>query len=434
MRWPSDLPPFWRRLVAICALAALARLLYVLFIAQHATGLADFYFYNQTADFLADGKGYIRADQLGATALHPPLWPLVLSVVSAFSNDAVGPARTTFQDHRMVGVVLGPVMVLLLGLLGRRVGGERVGLASAALGALYPPFIAMDGSTMSETLYGPLMAGILLVAYRVYDRPSWKAAVGFGVLIGLATLTRAETLILLVLLGAPLASHAGAGRRLKIGAAMAAASVVVISPWVIRNLADFHSLTLSTNEGGALLGANCARTYNGGKDLGYWTFTCVPGRSDLNEADQSDLYRRMAFDYARGHADRLPVALAVRFLRVWGLYQPFRPTAEAQPPWVFRVGAATYLLVLALAVWGFVLIRRRRQTVWILLTPIALVCLIGLVFYGVARFRYGAELSLVVFAAAALVWLGERAAERLRSRTASSAKAAAAQATAPRAT
>ena len=51
---------------------------------------------------------------------------------------------------------------MLVGLLGRRAGGERLGLLAAGLCAVYPLMIAVDGALMSETLYGPLIAVALL--------------------------------------------------------------------------------------------------------------------------------------------------------------------------------------------------------------------------------------------------------------------------------
>ncbi len=132
-------------------------------------------------------------------------------------------------------MVLAPVAILLMGLVGRRVGGERLGLIAAAVTAFYPGFVAMNGSIMSETLYGPLVAGLLLCAYWVHDRPSWRSAAAFGVVLAVATLTRTETLALLVLLGAPLAWRAGPGRRWLVAGVMVGATVVVLAPWVVRN-------------------------------------------------------------------------------------------------------------------------------------------------------------------------------------------------------
>ena len=441
MRLPSDLGPFWRRLIGLCALGALVELAYIAFVARHTTGAGDFVFYNQTSDLIAQGKGYINPFDLAfhgqshATALHPPAWPLLLSIVSAVSNEAAGVTRTTYTDHRLVGVVLAPVAILLMGLVARRVGGERLGLIAAVVTALYPGFVAMNGSTMSETLYGPLVAGLLLCAYWVHDRPSWRSAAAFGVVLAVATLSRTETLALLVLLGGPLAWRAGPGRRWLVAGVMVGVTVVVLAPWMVRNQVSFGEPALTTNDGGTLLGADCPTTYNGAsRDLGGWQLKCVPNRPDLNEAQQSDFYRGRAVDFARAHADRLPVVAGVRFLRVWGLWQPFRYTQEGQPEWVAKVAEVFYLGLLVAAVFGFVLMRRRRRTVWILLMPLVLVCLVGLLVYGLPRFRYEAELSLVVFASVALEWVGVRVAAWRRNRTASSAKAAAAQATAPTAT
>src|SRR2546427_628085 len=85
-----------------------------------------------------------------------------------------------------------------LALAVRRVAGERVGLAAAAIAAVYPALFALDSTVRSESLYALLIALALLGAYRLVERPTWRAAAALGVAIGLAALTRGEGLLLLV--------------------------------------------------------------------------------------------------------------------------------------------------------------------------------------------------------------------------------------------
>ena len=68
-----------------------------------------------------------------------------------------------------------------------------------------------------------------------HDRPSWRSAATFGVVLAVATLTRTETLALLVLLGAPLAWRTGPGRRWLVAGVMVGATAVVLAPWLVRN-------------------------------------------------------------------------------------------------------------------------------------------------------------------------------------------------------
>src|SRR3954453_7089241 len=149
------------------------------------------------ANQLANGDGSIQPLIVSPphvpTADKPPLYPLMLAVPSLLGWKSL-------VAHRVVSCLMGAALVLLVGLLGRRVGGERVGLLAAGIAALYPLLVVLDGAVRSESLYAPLIAALLLATYRLVDRPSAWRAVAVGALIGLAVLVRSEALILGVLL------------------------------------------------------------------------------------------------------------------------------------------------------------------------------------------------------------------------------------------
>jgi hypothetical protein len=64
----------------------------------------------------------------------------------------------------------------------------------------------------------------------------------------------------------------------------------------------------------------------------------------------------------------------------------------------------------ALAVYGIVVMRRRRSVLWPLLVPVVIVTIASAVTYGQTRFRVPAEPSLVVLAAVGLAALLSRTA------------------------
>jgi asparagine N-glycosylation enzyme membrane subunit Stt3 len=97
----------------------------------------------------------------------------------------------------------------------------------------------------------------------------------------------------------------------------------------------------------------------------------------------------------------VPLVAAARVARTWGLWAPFA-VPEGRRAWVQRLGAAIYYVLIPLAVYGLILLRRRKVPVWILLAPFVTVTLTALLAYGQIRFRHSAELSLVVLAAVAL--------------------------------
>src|SRR3954462_4595143 len=396
---------FRGRLAAIVAGAVVLRLLYVLVLARHVPMAGGSQFFNAEANLVAEGKGYIEPFVNAAygtsvpTAAHPPLYPTVLAGLSLVGLKSV-------LAHRALGAFLGGVTIVLVALIGRRVGGGGVGLAAALSAAVYPLLVAADGAPMSESLYGLLIAACLLLALRLRERRrAWRAA-ALGATIGLAALTRSEALLLLVLLGLPLAWRAW--RPLL---ALFAACVVVLVPWTIRNFSAFDRLTLiSHNDSTVLAGANCQKTYHG-IDLGSWRFDCISPRITFQEGKQAAIWRGEGIDYAPGHAGRWPAAVPVRVLRTWDLWQPHRQVdlAEGRARWAETAGVIAYFLLLPLVVGGGVLLwRRDRGAAAILLAPALLVTISSAIAYGNPRFRQAFELSIVVLAALALVRLAER--------------------------
>src|SRR5208337_3508367 len=79
----------------------------------------------------------------------------------------------------------------LVGLLGRRMGGEQVGAVAAFILALYPRSILVCCLIASENLFTPLLlVFVLLVASGVARPRAFAIATGAGVLLGMITGTR----------------------------------------------------------------------------------------------------------------------------------------------------------------------------------------------------------------------------------------------------
>src|SRR4051795_9371707 len=156
---------FRARLAAIVAGAVALRLLYVLVLARHVPMAGDSQFFHAEGNLVADGRGYIEPFLDAAygihvpTAAHPPAYPTLLAGLSLFGGDSV-------LAQRSLGAFVGGAVIVLIALIGRRVGGERVGLVAALIAALYPLLVAADGAPMSESLYGLFVAGCLLCALQ----------------------------------------------------------------------------------------------------------------------------------------------------------------------------------------------------------------------------------------------------------------------------
>jgi hypothetical protein len=385
-------------LAAIVVAGAAIRVVQTLLYAPWTPEIFDDPLYYRTlASLIAQGEGFVRPAEaliegrFLPTAHRPPLYPLVLAGVTKAGG-------TSPDALRLVGVASGAGSIWVLGLLGRKLAGPRAGLLAAGLAAVYPTLVAADGALMTESLYGCLAALVLLAAYRLFEAPGPGRAIVLGILAGLAALTRAEGLLLLVLLVVPLLRRP-AGRRAAVIVGLA--FVAVLAPWTTRNWIVFDRPVLVATEGGeTIAGANCRSSYYGDL-IGSWDNDCVRrGRGD-NEAAEMDAAGRDGIRYAHDHLDRVPLVAVVRLGRTWGFYDPLHtPAGRAER--VVRLGFAMYIVLLPLALYGFVVLRRRHVRVWILMTPLIAVSVTTLLAYGNVRLRHSAELSLVVLAAAAL--------------------------------
>jgi len=419
---------FRRWLAAITAAGMALRVAYVLLVSERPEagvgakrllgeaigGRGDTFFFHNTANLLAEGRGFsdpfvfLAQGRLVPTGSHPPLFSLVLAIVSKLGG-------TSYLAHQLAGAVLGAVTVALVGLIGRRVGGPRVGLIAALVAAVYPVLVSADGALMSEALYGALIAGALLLGFRLADRGDRLSALALGVVIGLAALTRTEALLLVPLLGLPLALRGSGGRAAR-AVLVCAGCALALLPWTLRNLSAFERpLLVTSNDGTVLAGANCPATYSG-IDVGAWRFDCISARRTADDSVQGARWRSEGLDYAREHAGELPRVLAVRLLRTWDFFQPRRQVrfAEGRPARAQQLATGAYYLLLPLAIAGAVLLRRRPLELALLLCPALLVSLASLLGYGLPRFRHAAELSIVVLAAAALAAILAACASRWR--------------------
>jgi 4-amino-4-deoxy-L-arabinose transferase-like glycosyltransferase len=283
---------------------------------------------------------------------------------------------------------------------------------------------------MAESLFVLLVTAALLLAYRAADVPSPNRFVALGLVLGLSALTRAEGLLLSLILVVPLAvsfRKLPRKRRALLAAVGIGMSVLVVVPWTVRNAARLHAFVpISNNIGTAVDGANCDLTYSG-TQLGLWreTFSqlgesarnrpqaraCFEGfdirQRDFDEADVANSHRSSGTSYARRHLSRLPLVAAVRELRTWGLYAPRQQiefeSLEGRPRRWQTVGTVMYWVLLPLAVLGAVILVQRRIRVWPLLSTGVLVVLTTALTYGQQRFRTAAEPAIVVLAAATVV-------------------------------
>ena len=400
---PAEPPPaadrdrrtFIRRLALITAVGFAVRLAYVLIARRNHVPGGDAFFYHVGANLLVDGKGFIAPLPyvLGArveAADHPPLYMLYLALSSV-----VG--LRTALEHVLWSTMLGTGTIVVVGALGRRVGGFRVGLVAAALAAVYPNVWLHDGALLSETMAIFVATLALLLAYRAWDRPGIASTLSLAAACGVAMLARSELVLLLPALFAPvilLAPGVSIRQRLTGLAAGTLVALVIIAPWVGYNISRFsHPVLLSSQFEATLAGANCRDTYEG-PSLGSITSTCVKGLDPtMDESEASVVLRDRAQTFVGDNLGRVPVVVAARVGRVVGLYPTDRLIDvevffEGRERWLATLELITFYPVALAAMAGAIVLRRRRTVpVFPLLALPAIVIVTVALTYGSNRFR-----------------------------------------------
>jgi len=406
-----------RRFAVALALITLVglgvRVAYVLVVTiKENSRVYDALWYGVTGNGLAQGQFFREPFGTAPTAAHPPLTSLIIGAVTLPFGVHPGSGL-----QRLTMAVLGTGVVLCVGLLGRAVAGPWVGLVAAGLAALAPNFWIPNGILMSETPAMLLMALILLGVVRLLRSPTWVIAALLGAACGAEALVRAELILFVPTLLVPAALAArqvALRRRFGLAAVGVLAVLVVLAPWVGRNLATFKDPTyISTGDGLALLGANCPAAYSG-PGLGEWHLACVASPNANEESVKSSLDQHAAIQFAEHNAGRLPVVMLARIGRLWDLWEPFQmvnvDVNEGRPKPAARAGLFVYYALVPLALAGVVILRRRGLRQWFLLVPAGVLTVVAALFYGTVRFRAPFEVCLVVLAAPALVlvarWLG----------------------------
>jgi 4-amino-4-deoxy-L-arabinose transferase-like glycosyltransferase len=392
-------------LVAIATLAFLGRVVYVVTVTRHEPLNYDEHYFANGAIALADGDGFRYSPLLGARVIenaeHPPLTSIALAPIARMTDDSE-------LAMRIAVALAGAGVVVLIGLVGREVAGARTGVVAAALAAVYPNLWSNDGLLMSETFATLGTAATVLCAYRLIRAPTSTMAAAAGVACGLAMLSRGELALLVPLLVLPVVltlRRVTRGQRLRLAGIAVLAASLTVAPWVAYNLSRFERPVFLSYGDGALLGANCDEVYSGPL-LGLWNGLCTFGKPSDEPSVLAERKRERALEYARDHLDRLPVVAAARVGRTWSVFRPFQMAeiseAEGKPKWVSLTGWGAYWVLLPLAAWGTILLRRRGVALIPLVAPAVIVTVAVAAFYGRVRFRAPAEVSIVVLAAVTL--------------------------------
>jgi 4-amino-4-deoxy-L-arabinose transferase-like glycosyltransferase len=384
-------------LVLLLALFLVPRALLILLAVEPTSDAAWYY---SRADMLAHGLGYL-GDHGEPTAYWPVGWPLTL----ALAFRAFG---TSIWTVGLFNLACAGVTAWLTLDLGRRLSGsELAGRAALLLLALYPNSAFYVPLALTEVFYTML----LLAGCRLLIARTPMALIAAGLVFGVATLVKAQTLVVVPLVFAIALGRApGFWKRLPAAVAQAALVIAlaaaVVAPWTVRNhrvLGEW--VAISTNGGITLLTGN-NDTARGGFTPEDPVVKALDARTDLSETAYDAEAKRLGVAWIKAHPAAFVTLMPRKLAKLWG------PDGEGL--WAYETGSKAWarapLAFLALRainqLWYFALLglfaaaavielrRRARAGLrpidwWVLPYGIALYpSAIAMVFSGQSRFHY----------------------------------------------
>lgn len=261
--------------LVVAGVGLLARLAVVAWAAGRIPPTADGTYYDTLARRLAEGHGYTWLWPDGAVtyAAHYPVgYPAMVALGYALFGARPVVAMLL---NALVGAAAG---VGVWSLVGRASERPRLALAAGLVVALHPVLVPYTAALMTEGVTTALVVVAAALAAHARARPSWPRWLALtGIVMGIATLVRPQSLVLAPVLGW-LASTGRAGdaprslvASLRRGGAAAglvtALALAVCAPWTVRNCARMERCALVSVNGGWNLAIGTQTESGGWREL-----------------------------------------------------------------------------------------------------------------------------------------------------------------------
>jgi 4-amino-4-deoxy-L-arabinose transferase-like glycosyltransferase len=214
--------------------------------------------YPEIAESILHGKGFSVAP-LRLNWIRTPGYPLFIAAVWT-----VVPPSARYVALLLAQVVVSVAACGLLFVLADAVFGRSAACTATFFVALSPSNIVHATLVLPETLQLFWIALAALLALQLYRTTRLRSAIAFGLVWGVAGLTRPEATFLLapLLLPTLVARQEGVFARLSACATAVLAKIAVMAPWVARNYLVYGTFVLHVPVGGlAFAGAAPPRLF-----------------------------------------------------------------------------------------------------------------------------------------------------------------------------
>lgn len=404
----------------IFSLAFLIRLIYIIQIKStifYNNFMLDEAFYNKWALSIA------RGEWLGEGIFDAlPLYPYILGIIFKLFGYNLFIAR-------LIEITVSSFSCVLLYLLAKEVFNRRAGIIAAFIGLFYAPFIFYSGIFTPAVFVIFLYLASLLMLIKAVKRPNKRNFFIFGIIAGLAAMTRAS-----MLLSVPFALFwimIASTNRKKIFVNISLAVIgmlLVIMPVVLRNYIVSEDVVLLTSHAGINLYIGNNEEADGRFKAPGWARSNISGLQadtktmaerelgkDLKSSEVSSHYMSKAISFIRHNPDdflRLLWSKFLLFINKQELYDVACYSVYSEKIPILRFPFITFLFVGSLGLTGMLIAVKDWKRVMILYLFTFTYTLSILLYFVNSRYRIPFAIIMILFSGFFISWLIEKFKEK----------------------
>lgn len=356
----------------------------------HITPTSDAADYVQLANNLIQGKGFSLDGKI--TAYRPPAYPFFLAGIFSF-------APSLFAA-RIAQAVFETITAVSLFVIGKNIFSVSAGFLAMLIWVFFPVSILQVPFLYSE----PLFVALITVSFALlFDRQKHTGVFLFtiGILWGIAVLTKPQSVIIPIVYLSWLAiNKEDVLQLLKKGAVLFVGIMLIVSPWIVRNMMEFHRPIIVSNGGiNFWIGNNEHAT--GGY---FFPKENNPLANIHNEIEASDVGYTLGMQFILHHPFREVYLLGMKTAHLFTLESAtaislsknysspakrFKLLYRETSPFLLAFINIPYIIVLLLGVYGFAGISLNKTSVQLFLLMFILGWIaVHLPFFGINRFNY----------------------------------------------
>jgi len=369
-------------LLLVLGIALIVRLALILQMGPH-------YYFGDTPSYDRAARSILAGAGPGADFPRAPFYPALMAL-----GYALGGTGNLFAV-RLLQLLLGMGVVALCYALGRRVAGPAAGLLAALAATFEPTLVFTTGMLYPSVLYTLLLLAATLATVRTARSRRAASAVGLGVLLGLCWLAEQVALVPgVALLGWLAAVDLRRGvRALAVPALALVVSLVVVAPWLVYHQRAYGTPAVFVGKARDVL--RFART-----DTALYGVRAVRDSADDASTRSAGGFFGRELRNLKAH----PLGYLSDYTREFlHFFKPLpdRITSRNQynRGWVKWMGGVYFLLVLLLAVPGWLLGRAPPRDRWLLALVTLSTAAIYAFFFTQTRYRVPVVPQMLVLAA-----------------------------------